>query len=43
MKIIYWIWQFIAHLAYVITKIDEVFEQLKIFWDFLFGEDPDEP
>jgi hypothetical protein len=41
-KFLYIIWQFIAHAAYVVTKIDELIEQGKTFWKWLIGEDDEE-
>ena len=43
LKILTNIWDFIAHLAWVITKIDEFIDQAKIFRDYLRGDDDIEP
>lgn len=41
MKLINRIWQFVAHIAYVITKIDELIEQVKVFRSWLFDDEPE--
>lgn len=42
-KILCKIWDFIAHVAWLITKMDELFDQVKIFWEYLFSDDENEP